>query len=120
MTPTETLRGLLERATKGDWEVNPDQIIRSGETWIGAFLCGISDRQPYAKGHEATANADLIALAPALAQEVLDLRAENERLREAIQVFIDAAPLGLDDKPYCSDVMQSEFKELARALTRKE
>ena len=36
---------------------------------------------------------------------------------ECAREFIDDSPIGDDDKPYCSDVMQTEFKKLAVALS---
>lgn len=39
----------------------------------------------------------------------------QEELYAAVRDFIENSPIGDDDKPYCSDVMQSEFRRLFEA-----
>jgi hypothetical protein len=93
MTPTtEELVALLEGTTPGPWT--------QGSGWIGRlepeFECLIS------YGHCADdvgtdADAELMALAPTLAREVLRLRAEQARLRRILAVGrgdANAAPEG--------------------------
>lgn len=113
---SETLKGLLEKATSWPWELEEYgrsegeiEFVVSGKN--GGFITNV-DQHGF--------DARLVTISPSLAQEVLNLREENERLRVAIKTFVAEAPIGDDDEPYCSEVMQSDFKALRRALTRKE
>ena len=68
------LKQLLTAATKGPWgsffEIDHYSVWSEDGRKVGTAIMGI--------------DAHLIALAPTLAQEVLDLRAEVARLREAL------------------------------------
>ncbi len=80
MTPTTDLQKLLAEATKGPWRtcnVLPDLGHIYGS--IGRLATSIGGETNRTK-----ANARLIAMAPDLAARVIELEAENKRLREAL------------------------------------
>ena len=82
---TETLRRLLDEATPGPWAAvslrieGPPSGIAIPRVAIADDGAGIVS--PYANSH-------LIALAPALAQEVLRLRSDNDVLLGALEVAV--------------------------------
>ena len=102
------LEQLLTAATPGPWfsyEWSHDlSIYQSGTK--PAYQGRIADVIYWSENHSggrcnplkrhAQANARLIAFAPTLAQEVLDLRAEVARLREALEFYADKAFDGYD------------------------
>lgn len=92
----DDLKELLGKVTPGPWAYRPTQYddwgtVRAGE-W---FLCQAKDPRHLEDDHLNScrkngcdpweANARLIAMAPDLAAEVLRLRAEVERLTEALR-----------------------------------
>lgn len=82
MTPdTDTLKRLADQITPGPWKLSGEATVVMDDGGVEPWICevnfeGTSDEQ-------ARADASLIALAPALLREVLDLRAEVEALRGA-------------------------------------
>jgi hypothetical protein len=87
------LRALLDAATPSKpgsrWHTNHGHVWWTGEAW--RVLCDVPEslaqRHVAAARHEP--DARLIAAAPDLAAEVLRLRAENARLREALTFYAD-------------------------------
>lgn len=87
------LRALLDAATKGPWktrrgfhddeeEIYPAEVDGKKRPAVGQWAeFAVVSRRPAA---ERKANARLIAAAPDLAAEVLRLRAESARLRDAV------------------------------------
>lgn len=77
------LKQLLTAATKGPWgsffEIDHYSVWSEDGRKVGTAIMGIDAR--------------LIAFAPTLAQEVLDLRAEVARLREALNAQVQFAEL---------------------------
>ena len=58
-------------------------------------------------------------LADQISDEFARIEADNVRLRiieAAARALIANSPIGDDDKPYCSDVAQTEFAALAATL----
>jgi len=83
MTPTTDLQKLLAEATKGPWRtcnVLPDLGHIYGS--IGRLATSIGGETNRTK-----ANARLIAMAPDLAARVIELEAENKRLRERLNTI---------------------------------
>lgn len=80
------LKQLLTAATKGPWgsffEIGHYSVWSEDGRKVGTAIMG--------------PDARLIALAPTLAQEVLALRAEVARLREALEFYADKAFDGYD------------------------
>lgn len=93
MTPTTDLQKLLAEATKGPWraKANGDGAIigqdGDGSVVIAEALVGIKFYDEYAR-KQFPANARLIAMAPDLAVRVIELEAENKRLRGYIEGMI--------------------------------
>ncbi|VDS07533.1 hypothetical protein PARHAE_00710 [Paracoccus haematequi] len=107
---TDDLRRMLEAATPGPWIADADyefsgvktkaEGLRPGRTHgygcENDFICDLNDGEyhEYASAEEQSANARLIALAPQLAAEVLQLRADLSALR-AREAEMRAALRGL-------------------------
>jgi hypothetical protein len=93
----DKLRALVEASTPGPWIVEAD---RSHYDTMTIVVAGDERQKPppvnqmcvsvggFANVTEAEANTALIAAAPSLAAEVLALRAERDRLREALQTVM--------------------------------
>ena len=92
MTPTTDLQKLLAEATKGPWLFNYSsfsdalEVHTPGQRVDGTIKGMVRLAQIY-EGHPLSldnvkANARLIAMAPDLAARVIELEAENKRLRE--------------------------------------
>lgn len=89
MTSTVHLEALLRRGSSGPWTVDPAdplQVVQDDSltTPIAAMLGAQVERQIM------QADAELIALAPSLAAEVIQLRQENETLRQRLQNLWEA------------------------------
>lgn len=89
MTSTVHLEALLRRGSSGPWTVDPAdplQVVQddSFATPIAAML-GAQVERPMMR-----ADAELIALAPSLAAEVIRLRAECEALRQRVTTSWEA------------------------------
>lgn len=87
----DELRGWLDRATKGQWVLREKhycfQIKRGGQKHYSVQVDygDTSTNIPnYGTKDEAAASAALMVQAPALAREVLALRADNLRLTQAL------------------------------------
>jgi hypothetical protein len=94
MTPTTDLQKLLAEATKGPWmALGTDPAEGVDCFWIAAFMRGFTKEIGSVNGSQndpaQQANARLIAMAPDLAARVLELEAENKRLREGLAPFAD-------------------------------
>ena len=89
MTPADKLSELLAAATPGPWTVRVNK--RDGEECFDRSICGdifvLADLTGPAYAHQLP-NAALIAMAPELAAEVLQLRAENAELIEANALLV--------------------------------
>jgi hypothetical protein len=127
MTPTTDLQKLLAEATKGPWRVEQDTTLIWG-------ACNQDDTTTYGMGYPIAeaklrtsgwnadpinwdtinANARLIAMAPDLAARVLELEAENKRLREGL-VHIDAIEI---DWTKGVDENLERVKSIARAALK--
>jgi len=93
MTDTQKLRELLAKATPGPWEGHglpyrgmDDPVITSQG---GMYICQLTyDQQSITQEHDVDADAALIVAAinalPELLNEVEMLRAERDRMREAL------------------------------------
>lgn len=89
MTPTTDLQKLLAEATKGPWmALGTDPAEGVDCFWIAAFMRGFTKEIGSVNGSQndptQQANARLIAMAPDLAARVIELEAENKRLREGL------------------------------------
>jgi hypothetical protein len=93
MTPTTDLQKLLAEATKGPWmAIGTDPAEGIDCFWIkaqpNAFMRGFTKEIGSVNGSQndpaQQANARLIAMAPDLAARVIELEAENARLREGL------------------------------------
>lgn len=128
---TTDLKQLLTAATPGPWfsyEWSHDlSIYQSGTK--PAYQGRIADVIYWSENHSggrcnplkrhAQANARLIALAPTLAQEVLDLRAEVARLREALIEAIPWVEANVEDVVNKPGVFSAVSKRLRAALGEK-
>ena len=113
---TETIKALLAVATPGPWTCEPHGNTmalyagRSG-TMHGLRLLNLDDGD-----WNFHANASLIARAPDLAARVIELEAENARLRDAINEATDPDFIwGAMDNVFDMD---SELDDLAAAASR--
>ena len=108
MTPTTDLQKLLAEATKGPWSYRPQPHDDWGTVRADRFhICQAHDPrfmdQDYlAKCREEKrdpweANARLIAMAPTLAARLLELEAENKRLREGLEFIAEEIDAGRHD-----------------------
>ncbi len=100
MTPTTDLQKLLDEATKGPWcQPDGDEYGVSQENLprrpIHSFLGQpLYDKQPHDDWFaQEMANARLIAMAPTLAARVIELEADNARLRGGLMNIDALAPL---------------------------
>lgn len=89
MTPTTDLQKLLAEATKGPWSINYGaHYPYDGHVYsqtADEHICGVFGEVNYGDVFspifKPDTNARLIAMAPDLAARVLELEAENKRLR---------------------------------------
>jgi hypothetical protein len=90
MTPTTALKKLLAEATKGPWKWQKLFDFNSPKFSLGpgVLLTDERDGTPWGDTIDQ-ANARLIAMAPDLAVRVLELEAENKRLRHAVKVALN-------------------------------
>lgn len=104
MTPTTDLQKLLAEATKGPWKQGATLTTAQTRRWTAAQMQAndaVERQRVFANfdfGDEgrsrvfiaetrAEANARLIAMAPDLAARVIELEAENKRLRERLNTI---------------------------------
>lgn len=94
MTPTTTdLQKLLAEATRGPWRVGKTlcgfypAIVKDFHVGHNMNVTGAIHGYMYHADQKANqqANARLIAMAPTLAARVIELEAENKRLREGLE-----------------------------------
>jgi hypothetical protein len=114
---SEKLRDLLSKAPKAPWRTpcgdHDCEIDTPGDNtvvWIGKngfpFAAAVV-HSAFGQDSKVDAIARLIGVAPDLATEVLTLRAEMERLREALRVYADpcdateTTPCGYDGNMCC-------------------
>lgn len=118
---TEELREMLEKATPGPWVVDADNdVVADGSGWMVADLL-VLDGRP---SQQDINNARLIAAAPALAAEVLALRAENERLRGVLErvklaskAYAQDSQVSVEDQRYAHECT---FRLASAALNTRE
>jgi hypothetical protein len=95
MTPTTDLQKLLDEATKGPWDVTKsawdERHYVEGENTVCYMYALREDDHVILHCDNYESNALLIAMAPDLAARVLELEAENKRLREGLKPFADVA-----------------------------
>lgn len=123
MTPTTDLQKLLAEATSGPWKQGATLTTAQTRRWTAAQMQAndaVERQRVFANfdfGDEgrsrvfiaetrAEANASLIAMAPELAARVIELEAENARLREGLEPFArvaDVAHMGLNSRSHISD-----------------
>ncbi len=98
MTPTTDLQKLLAEATKGPWSWKKLSEFHSPKYCVapGVLLTDEKDGTPWGDTIDQ-ANSRLIAMAPDLAARVLELEAENKRLREADEMMKAALVFYADD-----------------------
>ncbi len=124
MTTTDELKSLLAEATNGPWkwgnlydfEGQPD--IKHMFQWCltGVLIAEGKDGTPGGDDHDK-ANARLIAMAPDLAARVIELEAENARLRDDL----DGARCVLtqiEDMEYINQLSGNMNFERAQKLAR--
>ena len=85
----DRLRGLVDEASPGPWEVEEFEEQYADCPWVTKFYLGSEDMQSIAVGEatdryydQADSNFSLIALAPDMARELLRLRRELTDLRD--------------------------------------
>lgn len=83
----EDLKKLLAEATPGPWEAESGHVQQNGTLYwqVTDGADAIMQNQFCWTRGDAAANAALVALAPDLAARVIELEAENARLREALE-----------------------------------
>jgi hypothetical protein len=94
MTPTTDLQKLLAEATEGPWQIEdpldlgPTVYQSTGKAFYDEHevaFCRWPESKSDLPRKAVLANARLIAMAPDLAARVIELEAENKRLRESLK-----------------------------------
>lgn len=90
--------------TPGPWYLSPKKIYVRAEGVHGWNICTIEDQPPYTE-----ANAELIASAPQLAEQVKQLQEENKKLVAALADIYNEIPK--DPNANYATILVNKIKE---------
>lgn len=119
------LQALLAKMTPGEWQWRYDALWTDYPQWSiqpGILIADGTDGTPGGDMIDKANAAGIVALvnsADALITEVLALRAENERLREALRILTPACGLGCLDVPCPYPNKPASHKDTACCIARR-
>jgi hypothetical protein len=121
MTPTTDLQKLLDEATKGPWDVTKsawdERHYVEGENTVCYMYALREDDHVILHCDNYESNARLIAAAPDLAARVIELEAENKRLREGLD-GMKCVLTQIEDMEYINQLSGNMNFERAQKLAR--